>query len=973
MKLRRHWPLLASLLLSASGCADTPSEASPEQISVQQAELFHRRVTTASEETFTAFESGQVRPLALSPDGKLLFATNTPDNRLEIYRVDDGELCAVGSVMVGLEPIAVAARSNDEVWVVNHLSDSISIVDVSKPQRAHVVRTLLVGDEPRDIVFAKGKAYVTTAHRGQNTGRDPQLATPGVGRADVWVFDPSALGTTLAGTPVTVVSLFSDTPRALAVSADGNTVYAAAFKSGNKTSIVPERVVTNNGGLPPPLTNFAGVRAPWTGLVVKYRLGLPDGQPHWLDELNRSWDAHMRFSLPDKDVFAIDATLPVPVEKASDVVAGVGTVLFNMAVNPVNGKVYVSNLEALNEKRFEGHNNFGGNGTVRGHLAESRITVISGTSAAPRHLNKHINYDAEGTPAEAAKSLAFPTGMQVSGDGKTLYVAALGSSRIGVYDTAQLEADSFAPSVNNQIEVSGGGPTGLVLDKKGKHAFVMTRFDNGISTVDLKKKREVEHTKMYNPEPASITKGRPFLYDARLTSAHGDSACASCHVFGDNDDLSWNLGDPDGTVLNNPGPFTVPSPAPQFLTANLHPMKGPMTTQSLRGMANHGPMHWRGDRTGGNDVPASAQPDTGTFNEDAAFKKFNVAFPGLLGRAAELDAEQMQAFTDFMLQVTYPPNPIRNLDNSLTAAQAAGRAFYFNTLPDGRELPSDTFHNCNGCHTLNPTGNAEHGVLKPGFFGSDGRYSFDNTPEFVKVPHLRNAYTKVGMFGMTNTFGLPIDRPAPLPPIVSALPPPLNDVGFTGPQIRGFGFLHSGETDTLFRFFGATVFVQRPLTDPFPNPGGIPPTAAGIALRRQLEAFVMAFDTNLAPVVGQQVTLDAGNSAVVTPRIELFKARAAADEAELVVRARIHNTEHGFLYLPESNSFATDNPHHASISEADLLAMAANTSLTFTAVPVGAGERIALDRDSDGKLDGADLDDRADWDWTWDWSFSWED
>ena len=27
-----------------------------------------------------------------------------------------------------------------------------------------------------------------------------------------------------------------------------------------------------------------------------------------------------------------------------------------------------------------------------------------------------------------------------------------------------------------------------------------------------------------------------------------------------------------------------------------------MTTQSLRGMANHGPMHWRGDRTGGTDA-----------------------------------------------------------------------------------------------------------------------------------------------------------------------------------------------------------------------------------------------------------------------------------------------------------------------------------------------------------------------------------
>lgn len=36
---------------------------------------------------YTLFESGQVRPLALSPDGKLLFACNTPDNRLEVFRI----------------------------------------------------------------------------------------------------------------------------------------------------------------------------------------------------------------------------------------------------------------------------------------------------------------------------------------------------------------------------------------------------------------------------------------------------------------------------------------------------------------------------------------------------------------------------------------------------------------------------------------------------------------------------------------------------------------------------------------------------------------------------------------------------------------------------------------------------------------------------------------------------------------------
>ena len=48
-----------------------------------------------------------------------------------------------------------------------------------------------------------------------------------------------------------------------------------------------------------------------------------------------------------------------------------------------------------------------------------------------------------------------------------------------------------------------------------------------------------------------------YVYDARLSSSHGDSACASCHVFGDFDSLAWDLGDPDGDVLNNPGPFSL--------------------------------------------------------------------------------------------------------------------------------------------------------------------------------------------------------------------------------------------------------------------------------------------------------------------------------------------------------------------------------------------------------------------------------
>ncbi len=166
----------------------------------------------------SAFESGHVRPLALSGNGQRLYAVNTPDHRVEVWNTSGAAPVALESIPVGLEPVAVALAPDGKLWVVNHLSDSISVVDVSVSP-ARVVNTLYVGDEPRDIVFAgpgNGWAFITAAHRGQNAPFDPQLTTEGTGRADVWVFAAANLGAKLGGAPLTILTMFGDTLRGLA-------------------------------------------------------------------------------------------------------------------------------------------------------------------------------------------------------------------------------------------------------------------------------------------------------------------------------------------------------------------------------------------------------------------------------------------------------------------------------------------------------------------------------------------------------------------------------------------------------------------------------------------------------------------------------------------------------------------------------------------------------------------------------------
>jgi hypothetical protein len=148
-----------------------------------------------------------------------------------------------------------------------------------------------------------------------------------------------------------------------------------------------------------------------------------------------------------------------------------------------------------------------------------------------------------------------------------------------------------------------------------------------------------------------------------------------------------------------------------------------------------------------------------------------------------------------------------------------------------------------------------------------------------------------------------------------------------------------------------------PPDNQFPNPGGIPFGPEGDPIRRQLEQFVLAFDSNLAPIVGQQTTLTATDAAVSGPRIDLLIARANVGECELVAKAAINEVESGFLYSG-AGVFSTNRAATPPISDAALRAIASvdGQQVTYTCVPPGSGTRIAIDRDGDGYLDGDELD-----------------
>src|SRR5580692_6556587 len=72
---------------------------------------------------FANFEPAQVNPIRLSSDGRTLYAVNTPNNTLSVFDVSRPDSPNLqNEIPVGVGPVSVNPRTQDEIWVVNQVS-----------------------------------------------------------------------------------------------------------------------------------------------------------------------------------------------------------------------------------------------------------------------------------------------------------------------------------------------------------------------------------------------------------------------------------------------------------------------------------------------------------------------------------------------------------------------------------------------------------------------------------------------------------------------------------------------------------------------------------------------------------------------------------------------------------------------------------------------------------------------------------
>jgi len=284
-----------------------------------------------------------------------------------------------------------------------------------------------------------------------------------------------------------------------------------------------------------------------------------------------------------------------------------------------------------------------------------------------------------------------------------------------------------------------------------------------------------------------------------------------------------------------------------------------MTTQSLRGMANHGRCTGAAIDRRHRRVAPQHRPERSTQHRDVRRKCGVQEIQRRLPRAGRqrggTHGRRYAAFTDFMLQVTYPPNPSATRQLAHSAAEGRARLLLHQT-PTGKRSHriSSTTATAATCSTRTATRSSAWPSRVSS--GQTGATRSKRRPSFSRF---RTCVTSIRRSACSARRVLQPSR-HDRPGLLAAASVQRRVV--PGRPVRGFGFLHDGAIDTVFRFHSSTVFAARTT----PTPKALPRTRAASPssptrpiqhwpaaahrehhAARALEAFTLAFDSNSLP------------------------------------------------------------------------------------------------------------------------------
>jgi YVTN family beta-propeller protein len=407
---------------------------------------------------FVVVAAGETRyrspdDLVLSPDGERLFVVCSGSG--EVVAIDTATRTIVGRVAVGKVPRGIAmAPGGKRFYVTNSWSDTVSEVDAASLQ---VLRTLPAGFEPTGVTVDAARNVLYVANRLSD---------------DISMID-------------------------LAAGAD------------------VERFVAGRG--------------------ASYVAASPDGARIYVSHI---YPRIGKFRAPPKsEITEIDARRKVVADRlALNNAAGV----FHIALSPdgrigIAGELRPKNLVPLAHVEH---------GWVFGNSLAVFGDGIEGVVQLP--LDQIDTFS------------SLPFGVAISPDQTRAYVSASGSNEILILDFAKLVAAARSPKaarLANDLSASalyvvarvgvGHNPRSIQVSPDGKVLYVANRLDDTISIVDTARAAVTATIPLGDPIPFTPERRGERLFYSSMYSFGHQFGCANCHLDSTFDGLSWDL-EPDG-------------------------------------------------------------------------------------------------------------------------------------------------------------------------------------------------------------------------------------------------------------------------------------------------------------------------------------------------------------------------------------------------------------------------------------------